>query len=247
MEYKALHQYFIPQDAVDMVSFEQIKPQARNYIMYLRMTQRIPICLVPWDTDSAYHTFITHKMNTDPETKLPLHAGFKERIILYKKATDYFGNEFEPDSEVMERLFCSFLQVQALEEHEMLYLRAYLHVDNSKAIHEFEATGLLIRPLVEQTLMEKGNGSWTLRRTSLEDSRLIKSKCLSFHRGTIHHILIFHVVGLGYYVSDINRGAKLPDMNDPGPIPEYTTVYPCFMDLLQELYKLYELGFYIQK
>jgi hypothetical protein len=54
--YSSAHKKFIPSDSVDIVSAENITPEGRHYIMYLRLKQdRIPVTLVPYDTQSAYH------------------------------------------------------------------------------------------------------------------------------------------------------------------------------------------------
>ena len=81
----------------------------RSSIKYLRLTRGIPICLVSWDTYSAYKTCISNQLDIDPETKLTFHQGFKERIILYKKAIDIFGSEYQPCSITLKYLFSDFI------------------------------------------------------------------------------------------------------------------------------------------
>ena len=93
-------------------------------------------------------------------------------------------------------------------------------------------------------MFKNGKGSWTIHRTRVIDSNLIKTKCISFYTGIkIDQIIIFYVIGLGYYISDQEYiGQYMPDMNQPGPIPSFFTVYPCFIDLLQDLYIKYKLN-----
>lgn len=65
--YIKLHQSVLKSDSVDMVSMEDITPNGRNYIMYLRTTTKMindtpiphaPVQLVPYDTYSAYNKYI---------------------------------------------------------------------------------------------------------------------------------------------------------------------------------------------
>ena len=255
--YGNLHKVFTI-DSIDMVSLEDIRPMGRNYIMYLRLVDKlidgqvltnVPITLVPWDTMSAYNTFITNDVSIDPETRVHLHPSFKSRLVLYKMVLDAFGKEFEPMASDLDSLFSRYLrQDPLLTLSDRLYLRAYLHLDDTNAIHEFDATGLDIRSLVEAVLLERGDGSWTLRRSSFTDSTLIKSKILSYvYENRCAHIPIFHVSGFGYYETlDVSRGSIMPGL-DPdestGSIPSYTRVYPCFIDLLDTLRTKYAFSF----
>jgi hypothetical protein len=254
--YSKLHQSFLQDGSVDMVSLEDIRSHGRNYIMYLRLAtktinnntkiNRIPVQLVPFDTYSAYDTFVSKKVSFDPETKLPLHQGFVERIILYKQTLDSFGTDFEPSSLYLEQLFSSYLQETPMDERDTLYLRSYLQVEDTTAIHEFNVVGLDIRTEAELLLQQKGNGSWLLRKSSIVDSELVRTKCLMYQNDEkCYNVLIVHVSGMGYYLGDVERGEVMPNVNDHFSIPKVcknTIVYPCFIDLVHYLITYYKLS-----
>lgn len=257
VKYKKLHEAFIQDKMVDMVSMEDIRPTGRNYVMHLRMIQKtingivhdnIPNTLVPFDTLSAYDTFVTHNVKIDPETRQSMPSSFLKRVQLYKSVLDTFGADFEPKSDELTDIFTRYLNGQPITLTERMYLRAYLHVDDTNVIHEFDATGLDIRPLVEAKLTEMGVGTWTLRRSSFTDSSLVKSKILSLiSADKIHHLPLFHVSGLGYYTTNtVARGVAMPGLEDGEPrvsLPPFDDVYPCFIDLLDELQKMYHFSF----
>lgn len=241
--YTSIHKKFIVPEAVDIVSSEDIQPHGRNYIMYLRLTSqikdgvlcpRIPSILIPYDTQSAYHTFVTNKVKMDPETRLPLNPGFIERIKLYKDAMT-----LGPVENIGE-LFTRYLQGDVLSSTERLMLRSSLHLDDTEAIHEFQSTGKDIRTDAEKVLTERGVGSWLFRRTSLINSSLVNSKCMSLcTEEGITHELICQVIGLGYYTTtDIKRESTLPGLEGDEPrtsLPLFETVYPCLIDLIESL------------
>lgn len=246
--YKSIHKKYIVPEAVDIVSSEDIHPNGRNYIMYLRLTaqfkdgvlcHRIPSILVPYDTQSAYHTFVTNGLKMDPETRLPLNPGFIERIKLYKEAMT-----LGPVENIGE-LFTRYLKGDVLSSTERLMLRSSLHLDDTEAIHEFQSTGKDIRTDAEKVLTERGVGSWLFRCTSLINSSLINTKCLSLCTvESIKHILICQVTGLGYYISfDVKRESKLPGLEGDEPrtsLPIFEIVYPCLIDLIESLQRKYK-------
>jgi hypothetical protein len=246
--YSSLHKKYIEPDAVDIVSSENIQPHGRHYIMYLRLTSqlrdgvmhhRIPSLLIPYDTQSAYHTFVTNRVKMDPETRLPLNPGFIDRIKLYKEAMTLGPVEHIGD------LFMKYLKGNALSPTERLMLRSSLHLDDTHAIHEFQSTGQDIRTDAEKVLTERGVGSWLFRRTSLKNSSTVNSKCVSFYKeaGSIKHIIILQVTGLGYYsTSDVERSATLPGLEKDEvrtSLPLFNTVYPCLIDLIEALQSNY--------
>jgi hypothetical protein len=256
VKYKKSHEAFIQDKMVDMVSLEDIRPTGRNYVMHLRMIRQkvdgvvhdIPKTLVPFDTCSAYDTFVTHNVAIDPETRQPMPSSFLKRVRLYKSVLDTFGADFEPKSDELTDIFTRYLSGQPIALTERMYLRAYLHVDDTHVIHEFDATGLDIRPLVEAKLTEMGVGTWTLRRSSFADSSLVKSKVLSLiGADKIHHLPLFHVSGLGYYTTNkVPRGVAMPGLEEGEPrtsLPPFDTVYPCFIDLLEALQYIYHFSF----
>lgn len=241
--YSSTHKLFIQPESVDIVSAENIKPDGRNYIMYLRLKQgHIPVTLVPYDTQSAFTTFITNRLNMDPETRLPLNPGFLSRIRLYKEAMDKLDGLERPN---MGDLFTRYLQGGLITDIERLWLCSFLHLDDTQAIHEFKSTGMDIRLDAEDVLKARGVNSWLFRRSSIVDSSLITTKCLSFYKDdhTFKHTLIFHVIGLGYYTSDnIARGTILPGLGDlelKTSLPPFNAVFPSLIDLLDYLQKKY--------
>jgi hypothetical protein len=255
MTYELLHKSIIKPDTVDIVSFEEIRPNGRNYVMHLRMIEkeiegqkvpRVPVKLIPYDTYSAYDTFITRGLKFDPETREPLNANFFKRIQLYKEALDTFGSEFEPSVEELNRLMNKYLQGESLDERETLYLRSYLNADNSSAIKEFDGD---VRVMAKTALKQKGEGSWLLRRSSIKNSSLIKVKVLScFDKNEYHHYPFFHVSGLGYYSTNDFDKNEMPGLPEPiGSIPNFsnpnTQLYPCFFDLLVAMQKLFNFSF----
>jgi hypothetical protein len=253
--YKKCHEAFIKDKMVDMVSMEDIRPTGRHYVMHLRLksnvhgvVERIPTHLVPFDTYSAYDTFVTHNVAIDPETRQPMPPSFNKRVQLYKSVLDTFGTDFEPKSDELSDIFTRYLKGQSIALTERMYLRSYLHVDDTNVIHEFDASGLDIRPLVEAKLKEMGVGTWTLRRSSFADSSLVKTKVLSLMApDAFHHLPLFHVSGLGYYTTNtVERGVAMPGLEDGEPrtsLPPFVTVYPCFIDLLEALQKMCHFSF----
>jgi hypothetical protein len=239
--YSSAHKKFIPSDSVDIVSAENITPEGRHYIMYLRLKQdRIPVTLVPYDTQSAYHTFIVNRLPIDPETRLPLNPGFLNRIRLYKDAMDSLEGLDRPN---LGDLFTAYLQGGVITDIDRLWLRSSLHLEDTQAIHEFNSTGFDIRSEAEAVLKERGNNSWLFRHTSIKNSSLIIAKCVSiFKNGVFTHVLICHVIGFGYYTCNIERGAILPGLAESEPkteIPAFDYVFPCLIDLLEHLQKKY--------
>ena len=118
--YSSTHKLFIQPESVDIVSAENIKPDGRTYIMYLRLKQdHIPVTLVPYDTQSAFTTFITNRLNMDPETRLPLNPGFLSRIRLYKEAMDKLDGLERPN---MGDLFTRYLQGGLITDIDRLWL-----------------------------------------------------------------------------------------------------------------------------
>jgi hypothetical protein len=239
--YSSFHKTFIPSDSVDIVSAENITPEGRHYIMYLRLKQdSIPVTLVPYDTQSAYHTFIVNRLSIDPETRLPLNPGFLNRIRLYKDAMDSLVGLERPN---IGELFTSYLQGHVISDIDRLWLRSSLHLDDTQAIHEFKSTGMDIRADAEAVLKERGTNSWLFRHTSITNSSLITAKCVSIYKNEVFtHVLICHVIGLGYYSCNIKRGCILPGLTDSEPkteIPEFESIFPCLLDLLAHLQKKY--------
>jgi hypothetical protein len=264
--YCKLHSSFIKdqeQPAVDMVSMEEIVPTGRNYVMYLRLTtkeiiennnikriERVPVHLVPYDTMSAYQTFIINKVQIDPETRELIRPSFLNRIVLYKQTVDEFGVDFLPNNEDLDGLFQRFLRNEELTYREKLYLRSFLHLDNTSVIHEVNVEGLEIRNEIEKILLEKGLGSWAFRRTSIVSNDLVVIKSISFctfnenlKKNECKHIIICHVAGLGYYSVSLERESVMPNIGDNSSLPNFekTTVYPCFLDLFTFYKKYYQL------
>ena len=257
--YNLIHQSFIRKGSVDMVSMEDIIPYGRNYIMYLRLIEkdvdgekipRIPVGLIPFDTQSAYATFITNRVKIDPETRELIRPSFLHRIKLYKETLDEFGEAFQPNNEELDQLFQRYIADQeSLSKLELLYLRSFLHLDNTSVIHEVSVKGLEIRTEIDKILLERGVGSWTFRRTSHISTDAVVIKCIAFcvmndkNIVTCLHAAICHVVGLGYYISNIPRESIMPNIGDNKSIPEYLdqNIYPCFIDILDYFLKKYKL------
>jgi hypothetical protein len=198
--------------------------------------------LVPYDTQSAFTTFITNRLHIDPETRLPLNPGFLSRIRLYKEAMDKLEGLERPN---MGDLFTTYLQGGVITDIERLWLCSSLHLDDTQAIHEFKSTGMDIRHDAESVLKTRGVNSWLFRRSSIVDSSLITTKCLSFYKDdhTFKHTLIFHVIGLGYYTCDnIARGTILPGLGESElktSLPPFNRVFPSLIDLLDYLQHKY--------
>lgn len=133
-----------------------------------------------------------------------------------------------------------------MNELDKLYLRSYLHVEDTTAIHEFNTEGLNIRAEAEIILQKKGNGSWLLRKSSIVDSKLVRTKCFMYmNNDECHHMLMVHVSGIGYYLGEVDRGSVMPEINDNVSIPlvcNGTIIYPCFIDLLDYIISSYQLS-----
>ena len=258
--YEIVHKSFIRKGSVDMVSMEDIKPNGRNYIMYLRLIEkevegekipRVPVGLIPFDTLSAYNTFIVNGVTIDPETREHIRPSFLKRIKLYKETVEEFGEAFQPNNEELDQLFQRYIADQeSLSKHDLLYLRSFLHLDNTTVIHEVPVVGLEIRTEIDKILLQRGVGSWTFRRTShtSTDSVLIKSLSWSVMNEETNkveciHAIMCHVVGFGYYSASIPRNSKMAVIGGDTSIPKYTeaNIYPCFIDLLDVFRKQHNL------
>jgi hypothetical protein len=141
------------------------------------------------------------------------------------------------------------MQDQDIKLTERMYLRAYLHIDDTDALHEFDAQGIEIRDAVVKVLTESGVGSWTLRKSSIKDSSLINVKILSYLNAGAQaaHIVLCHVIGLGYYsTNSVKREQQMPGVQDGethASIPAFTTIFPCIIDLLEDIRKSYPIQF----
>lgn len=270
----------------DMVSMVDISPNGRNYISYLRMVNRVPTIMKYWDTASCVSTFIKNRILIDPETTLPINPGFIQRIMLYNQTLEKFGVDFEPAPGQIKTLFNNFLE-QTITPDEKLMLRSFLFLEDTSVLHDFsvekspkivyktheewvihnnikttEASEIRAKAL--DVLNKAKPGSWLLRKSSIRDSIICKTKVLSFIiiHNQISHIPFVHVKGYGYFIPDVGQGFIMPDLplsdeekklldenytldddivdprfnpNNPLPFPQNNMLFTCLLDLLEHL------------
>jgi hypothetical protein len=225
---------------VDPVSLEEFNMEGRRSISYLRCKQdpvtkryNIPVTLGAFDTEAAYDMVIINKIKEDPLTRVAWLEGFKERLELYKETVEKFG-DFTPNAAQLSDLFGRFLRGNGvLPEEELLMLRAYLMIDDSKSvIYECK------RKEAQDILSDEPPGSWIFRESSFINNPITVSKVIAMKKenGQVAHTPFFHTKGLGFYcVTDqLTPGMKLPGIGDK--LLTSVKIYPCLIDLLKKFF-----------
>jgi len=174
---------------------------------------------------------------------------FLERVTLYHDYNQAVNNGHlkVPNYTQLNDLFMQFCN-GSIDQNGKLALRALLDMDNFNPF-----LGLLLdyETQTKLSMMIIGNPkidalSWMLRPSSTQDTPLCRVRKLSFksHYNKIVYINVMHLVGFGYYIFDDDTSLKLPTSarnpnhdTIPGPGPTYTTVFPCFIDLIEYLHR----------
>jgi len=237
-------------DTVDPVSLEEFNMEGRRSISYLRCKQDpvtkqyIPVTLGAFDTKTA-HDMVKNGFKKDPTTQVAWLEGFKERLELYKEAVEKFG-DFTPNAAQLSDLFGRFLRGNGvLPEEELLMLRAYLMIDDSKSvIHECK------RKEAQDILSDEPPGSWIFRESSFINNPITVSKVIAMKKenGQVAHTPFFHTKGLGFYcvTNPPMSGMKLPGIGDK--LLTSVKIYPCLIDLLKNFFSediALELNMYV--
>jgi hypothetical protein len=202
-------------------------------ISCLRLSNNKPTNMIYWDFDSAYDYFVTKNKLIDPETREPINKGFVKRLINQKKVV----NSIIPEKEVLQDMFSTYL---TNPETNTDILKVFLHMDDTGFMTEWlDVQGEDIRTKALETIATKEPKSWLIRKSSVVDSDIIKTRVITYVRAdkTICHHLIAHIYGFGYAILQAERSEEMVNLGENKSFPKIfnNIVYGSFIEILEAL------------
>lgn len=179
-----------------------------------------------YEINEAYYFFIT-KSGCNPFTREPLYSSQIERIKLYKKYFDTFG-ECGVAHEEVDTLFVKYLDNNGigLSDEELLKLERWLIFDSSDAV--FSNSGKKFQDLSQEdrdnfqrlaatALKSSEIGSWIIRPSSIKDNLeheiFIRTISFRIDAKTVKHFRLIHVSKCGFCLK-INEGAGVTSLDN---------------------------------
>ena len=133
------------------------------------------------------------------------------------------------------------------KEKDKALLDCYLHMDDALLSEWIIKDRMDLREKAIDKLNSSEKGSWLIRESSVigNDCAIVRVLSVKKEENAIMHILIAHVLGLGYIVFSENIGYVMPNEGDEKKSISPLFVYPSFIDLLIGQSKLH--GFDTEK
>jgi hypothetical protein len=151
-----------------------------------------------WTVESAAQWFLTQQKTQDLRTMTP-YLGSIDRIRYHHALRQLTHTNWTPPAD-LQRLFHQALVAPAsLNPLDLLTVHLFVHMDDVGILSEW--TDESQRLAATAALAAAPPGSWLLRRSSVKDSDIIKTRALCVkdkQTNQIQHLLIAHLYGFGY-------------------------------------------------
>jgi len=250
----------------DMITLEETDP-GNHYktISYTRFNvkndennddniQISPVKIVYWNLDSAKRWFDID--NRDPETNSSIlsYQTFLSRIEKQLKLKQTYEEGYFPDDSKIKNLFLMYIMNKSkISDENLTLLHNFFHIDNTILMkwEEDISDNSKHREFANKIISNAENGSWFVRRTSIKESDVVKTRVITFKsmNGSVKHIMISHVYGYGYVLPlNITSGQEMPFLGSGN----YMTVnkeltFPSFISFIKYLNQHTNCDFVLNK
>jgi hypothetical protein len=202
-----------------------------------------------WTIESATQWFLTQQNTQDLRTMTP-YLGSMDRIRYHHALRQLTRDDWIPSTADLPRLFYqALLAPTSLNPLDLLTVHLFVHMDDVGILSEWAHESQRVAATV--ALAAATPGSWLLRRSSVKDSDIIKTRALCIKdKRTAHtqHILIAHIDGFGYaHLTGVQSFQQMPysdgraipsSIMEPSymiptpPLPAIQNLAGSFLDLL---------------
>jgi len=214
----------------DLITYEEVNLQdqqnKRHAISMLSIGEKRTIHgLCYWTVESATEWFLTQRKTQDLRTMTP-YLGSMDRIQYHHALRQLTHTDWTPPAPTeLQRLFYQALLAPAsLNPLDLLTVHLFAHMDDMGILSEWSHESQ--RLAATAALAAAPPGSWLLRRSSVKDSDIIKTRALCVKDKQTHitqHILIAHIYGFGYaHLAGVQSHQQMP-YSDGRAIPSTIT------------------------
>ena len=232
-------QFHAPQE--DLITYEELnhhdQQNKRNALSMLSIGEGRKIFgLCYWTVDSATQWFLKLRKTRDLRIMTP-YLGSMDRIEYHRALRELTTDTWTPplQDDLRRHFYQALHSPQSLSALELLTVRLFVHMDDVGILKEWDEEGAL-RPHSYNTLLGALPGSWLVRRSSVQDSDIIKARVLCVKNkktGRIENILLGHLYGLGYaQLIGVKSNEQLPFSHSSDPLPATHFMSGSFLDLL---------------
>ena len=199
--YKDRHTFAESQeDSYEEVEFHDQQNKRHALSMLSIGTKREIHGLCYWTVESAAQWFLTQRNTQDLRTMTP-YLGSIDRIRYHHALRQLTHTHWMPPAPAdLQRLFHQALVAPAsLNPLDLLTVHLFVHMDDMGILSEWTDESQRLAATV--ALAAAPPGSWLLRRSSVKDSDIIKTRALCVkdkRTGQTQHLLIAHLYGFGY-------------------------------------------------
>lgn len=191
----------------------------------------------------AKQLYVDQGKTIDYKTQTPIKGNILGRIALQLKLLEFqqAGLSIDPTNEELKAIFDAHLKNPAgTSVYNRVLVENLLHMDTSGFLSEWIDTPVMnFRDLAIAKIETSEPGSWLLRKASVEESDVIKPRCITFKNkltDKVDHAIIAHVYGFGYTIfPKMARGYKMPQPDKGEEMPTYGPVYASFIAILESL------------
>ena len=253
--YKDRHALSFAAPQEDVITYEEVNLQdqqnKRHALSMLSIGEKRTIHgLHYWTIESAAEWFLTQKKTQDLRTMTP-YLGSMDRIQYHHALRQLTSDGWKPPMTELPWLFYQALIAPAsLNPLDLLAVHLFAHMDDMGILSEWSHESQ--RVAATAALAAAPVGSWLLRRSSVKDSDIIKTRALCVkdkQTGLTQHILIAHIYGFGYaHLIGVQSHQQMPysdgraipsTIMEPShmipnpPLPAIERLSGSFLDLLQ--------------
>jgi len=182
-----------------------------------------------WTVESATQWFMTQQKTLDLRTQTPYH-GSKDRIRYHHALRQLTPPDWTPPTDLQRMFQQALLAPASLTPLDLLTVHVFIHMDSVGILSEWEHESQ--RTAATAALAAAPPGAWLLRRSSVKDSDIIKTRALCIkdkRTGHTEHFLIAHIDGFGdAHLTGVQSFQQMP-FSDGRPIPSPINEPICHM------------------
>jgi hypothetical protein len=255
--YAKLHQHILqkekPEDplTLDPVAEDDILNKCK-VISYMAIIDNKLVKIFYNTLDFMKGWFLDQGKTKFPQNNMIVPKVFLDRLSLQLKAQDFFGENHEPTN--LSQKFSDFIySPEKITPIILCELKNFLHMDDSGFLSTFVVGNPSeLREAALKTITLAPNGSWLIRRASVNDSDVIKARVITYKNvsGEINNIIVTHIYSYGYCLPNCQRNITLPTIGEH--LPSYIddnkqivnfldgiTFYPSFIDCIENMSRIY--------
>jgi hypothetical protein len=246
----------------DLITYEEVELQdqqnKRHALSMLSIGDKRTIHgLRYWTVESAAQWFLTQQKTQDLRTMTP-YLGSIDRIRYHHALRQLTHADWTPPADLQSLFHQALVAPASLNPLDLLTVHLFVHMDDVGILSEWSHESQ--RVAAAAALAAAPPGSWLLRRSSVKDSDIIKTRALCVkdkETGQTQHILIAHIYGFGYvHLTGVQSFQQLPfsdgraipsPITGPNymipnpPLPAFERLSGSFLDLLHSFQHMMDM------